>query len=268
MYSILQWCGRFGNNIQQISNSILFCELNKLKFSSPDSELIKEFSISFGDQNCQPNLFFFHVDSVTGQGRSHFKIDLDYTRLNRRRVCLEYIAKNLKINWKNVNKIDDETVVIHIRSGDIFSRKNYYCPVVSRYLQNPLSYYLQIIKDFKNVIVLTEDNLNPVIDELRKLNNVSIKICSVVETIEIMLSAKNLVTSGISSFPIACSLLSKNLENLYCSNFQLDEILSYKDIFDERINIHITNIDESKYIKSNEWLNTDEQRQLMIDYQL
>lgn len=267
MSSISQWCGRFGNNIQQISNAIFYCEENQMTFISPNNDLVNPFVISFGDKYCYPNYFFFHVDSITGQGKAHFACDLEKIRLNRRRICLQYIKDNLKVNKDNINKIDKDTVVIHVRSGDIFIRTNYYCPVVSRYLQNPLKYYLDIIKDFDKVLVLTEDYLNPVLNELNKIDKVEIKICSVEETIEVMLSAANLVSSGISSFPVACALLSDNIENFYCSDFQLDEIISYKDFFDESANIHITKIDEDKYIKSNEWLNTEEQRKLMVEYE-
>lgn len=264
--TIYEWCGRFGNNIQQISNAIFYCEENKMTFISPDNYLINPFVLSFGDKYCPPHYFFFHVNSVTGQGNAHFNCDLEKIRLNRRRICLQYIKDNLKINKNNINKIDKDTVVVHVRSGDIFSKTNYYCPVISRYLQNPLKYYLNIIKDFDRVIVLTEDYQNPVLNELKKIDKVEIKICSIEETIETMLSATNLVSSGVSSFPIACALLSDNIENLYCSNFQLDEIINYKEFFDDNVNIHITNIDEDRYIKSNEWLNTEEQRKLMIEY--
>ena len=69
MSSILQWCGRFGNNIQQISNAISYCQENKLNFSSPDNELIKPFNITFNTTNnyCYSGLYFFHVPSITGQ---------------------------------------------------------------------------------------------------------------------------------------------------------------------------------------------------------
>lgn len=266
MSSILQWCGRFGNNIQQISNAIYYCEKNNLNFVSPDNDLINTFSIDFGDIYCNTNLFFFHVDSITGQGPAHFECDLEDIRVNRRRICLNYIKDNLKVNKENINKMDNNTIVIHVRGGDIFSRSNYYCPVISRYIQNPLRYYLDIIEDFENVIVLTEDYLNPIINELKKIDKVDMKICSVQETIETMLSATNLSTSGISSFPISCALLSDNIENLYCSDLYLDEIISYKDFFDENVNINITKLDLSKYINYNEWLNNEEQRKLMIDY--
>jgi hypothetical protein len=264
--SIIQWCGRFGNNIQQISNAIYFCEKNRLNFVSPENDMIHSFNINFDQYYCPPHYYFFHVDSITNQGPAHFICDLENIRLNRRRICLNYIKENLKINNTNVKKIDDNTIIIHVRGGDIFSRSNYYCPVVSRYIQNPLKYYLDIIEKFENVIILTEDYLNPVVSELEKLDNVEVSICSIRETIEILLSARNVATSGVSSFPIACLLLSENIENIYCSDLHLDEIISYKDFFDDKVNIHITNIDLKSYINYNEWLNNENQIKLMIEY--
>lgn len=264
--TIIQWCGRFGNNIQQISNAIYFCEKNKLNFVCPENDMIRSFNINFGEYYCMPNFFFFHVNSETNQGPAHFMCNLEDIRINRRRICLNYIRENLKINTTNIKKTDDNTVIIHIRGGDIFSRDNYYCPVVSRYIQNPLKYFLDIIEKFENVLILTEDYLNPVVSELEKLDNVKVSICSIVETIETLLSAKNVVTSGVSSFPIACLLLSDNIENIYCSDLHLNEIISYKDFVDEKVNIHITNIDLQRYINYNEWLNTPDQKKLMIKY--
>jgi hypothetical protein len=268
MSSIERWCGRFGNNIQQISNAIFYCQENKLNFISPDNELINTFSVSFNTTNnsCHTGLYFFHVPSITGQGGPHFICDLDKIRKERRNICRKYIYPNLKLNFNNINKLDSDTIVLHIRSGDIFSRENYYCPVVSRYIQNPLRYYLDVIKDYDKVILLTEDYVNPVIKELQKNEKVEVKICGILETIEIMLSSRNIVTSGISSFPIACILLSENIENIYCSNIKLDEILNYKEIVDENVKIHITEIDMDKYIDYNEWLNIESQRKIMIEY--
>ena len=268
MSSIERWCGRFGNNIQQISNAIFYCQENKLNFNCPDNELIKPFNVSFNTINkyCYPGLYFFHVPSITGQGGPHFSCDLEKIRNERRNICRKYIYSNLKVNFNNINKLDNDTIVLHIRSGDIFSRENYYCPVVSRYIQNPLRYYLDIIKDYSKVILLTEDDVNPIIKELSKIDKVEVKICSILETIEIMLSSRNIVTSGISSFPIACILLSENIENIYCSNIKLDEILNYKEIVDTNVKIHITEIDMHKYINYNEWLNIDSQRKIMIEY--
>lgn len=264
MYSIYQWCGRFGNNIQQISNALYYCKKNKLNFSCPDNDLINSFQIKFGNENCEPNLFFFSRPSITNQGGPHFECDEKELKLQRKFLC-KYIYPNLKINFNNIKELDNDTVVAHIRSGDIFNRKNYYCPVISRYIQNPLKYYLDIISKFKKCIILTEDYNNPVLLELSKLNNIEIKILPIQETIEIMLSAKNLISSGVSSFSIACGLLSKNLENFFTSNIIFEEALNNSDL--SEIDVHITELDLNKYMKNDQWLNTEEQRQLMISYE-
>ena len=269
MYSISQWCGRFGNNIQQISNAIFYCMERNLIFDSPDNELIKEFRLEFGSEDCHSGLFYFHVPSKLGSGIPDFEIEnIEKLSQMRREICKNYIYTNLKINHNNIPKLPEDTVIIHIRSGDIFSRKDYYCPVVSSYLQNPLSYYLRISEMYKKVLVLTEDSNNPVVEVLQKNTNTEIKILDVFETVKIMLGSSNIATSGVSSFGIACALLSQNLKKLYCSNLFIQEILNYKDLENSDIEIDLTNIDQERYIKWDDWRNTDEQRKLMIEYVL
>jgi hypothetical protein len=269
MSSIQIWCGRFGNNIQQISNAIFYCQENELNFNCPDNELIKSFNVSFNtiNKNCYPGLYFFHTPSEIGDGKPDFNIsNIKKLKLVRREICKNFIYNNLKINFDNIKELDDNILIMNVRSGDIFSRENYYCPVVSNYLQNPLKYYLDIIVNYDKVIVLTEDYENPIISELSKIDKVEIKILPIIETIELMLSTRNLVTSGVSSFPIACALLSKNIKKIYCSNLYLNEILNYKDLIDTDIDVIITEINQDRYIKWNEWLNTSEQKKIMLDY--
>jgi len=267
MNSIYQWCGRFGNNIQQISNGIFYSKENGLTFLSPDNDLINSFGVKFGEHYAPPRLYFFHIPSSLGNGRPDFDVDVDKLTKERRMICRDIIYNFLKIDFNNVVDLGDDTVVLQIRSGDIFSRRNYYCPVVSNYLQNPLSYYTNIIKDYKKAIVITEDYNNPVIYELEKNENVEVRILSAVESIELLLSSRNIVTSGVSSFGIACALLSRNIKRLYCSNLYVDEVLNYKNFIDTDVEVIISNIDQNRYIKWNEWLNTDEQRELMIKYE-
>ena len=268
MNSIYQWCGRFGNNIQQISNAIFYCKENKMIFVSPDNELIYPFIAEFGNQYAPSKLYFFHVPSVLGHGMPDFTVDTDKLMKERREICRDIIYNFLKINFNNVKDLGEDVVVLHIRSGDIFSRRDYYCPVVSSYLQNPLSYYTNIIKDYKKAIVVTEDYNNPVISELEKYENVEVRIVNTNESIELLLSTRNLVTSGVSSFGIACALLSRNIKKLYCTNLYVDEILNYKNLINTDVDVILTNIDQEKYIKWNEWLNSDSQRKLMIEYEL
>jgi hypothetical protein len=265
MYSINQWCGRFGNNIQQISNAIFYCKENELIFSSPDNELINTFSVNFGDKKSKPGLFYFHIPSRIGNGNSDFIVNVDNLRKVRRNICLEYILPNLKVSHDNILPLDDDVVVAHIRGGDIF--KGGYCGVVSNYLQNPLKYYIDIIDNYRKVIIVTEDYNNPIVEELSKLEKVEVKITSVEESIEILLSTRNLITSGVSSFGIACSLLSKNIKKIHYSNLYLDEVLNHNEFYDDNVSKIFYQIDIDRYIKFGDWMNTVDQRKIMIDYQ-
>ena len=75
-------------------------------------------------------------------------------------------------------------------------------------------------------------------------------------------------SSGVSSFGVACSLLSKNVKKVYASNLFVDEILNYRDLIQTDIEVELIDIDVDRYIKWNNWLNTDEQRKIMIEYVL
>jgi len=267
MTTISHWCGRFGNNIQQLSNAIFFCEKNQIHFKMPKHNLIKNIDIKFGDKEISSNPFFFYDQSITGQGGPHFPADVDLLRKSRKKICLKYIKPFL--NVRENEKLNPDTLVIHIRSGDIFSRENYYCPVVSRYLQAPKAFYEKIIKQYKKTFVVTEeDKKNPVLAELEKNKNVKILTPSLEESIKILLSARNLVTSGVSSFPVACGLLSLNLEKFYATNLFLEEIINYKDLQGSDSEVILEKINLEKYINFNEWLNNTEQTKIMLNYKI
>jgi len=266
MHTISQWCGRFGNNVQQISNSIFYCEENELNFSSPDNELIDTFYINFGDVKSKSGLFYFHTPSVihTPSIDPDFIVNIDNLRKKRRDICLNYILPNLKIDHDNTFPLDDDTVVVHIRGGDVF--KGGYCNVVSHYLQNPLKYYMDSIENYSKVIVVTEDYNNPVVEELSKIDKVQIKILGIKESIETILSTRNLITSGVSSFGIACALLSKNIKKIHYSNLYLDEILNPNEFHDDEVSKLLYQIDVNRYIQFGTWMNTEEQRERIIKY--
>ena len=86
------------------------------------------------------------------------------------------------------------------------------------YVQNPLSYYLALIEDFKNVIVVAEPNSNnPVVPELQKIDRLKFQSLSVVEDYATLLAAKNLATSGVGTFAVSAALCSQNIQNLFTS---------------------------------------------------
>jgi len=155
---------------------------------------------------------------------------------------------------------DEDTLVIHIRSGDIFIDNPH-----RLYVQNPLWYYEEIIKDYSKVILVTEkDSNNPVVMELVKNPKVKVQASTIEEDFATLLRAKNLVSSGVSTFSAAAALCSKNIQNFYCSNIYLTEHLNPTMLYNTDINIIMTNI--KNYIRIGEWKNTYEQRMLMINH--
>ena len=253
---ISSWSGRLGNNIQQICNGILYSEISNCGFISPEHQYIKPIHI-----NCSPdqspsfhNMFYYYE----GQYKS-FDIDLKYLFHNIRRVCLDYIRPNFK--FKLYDPLDEDTIVIHIRSGDIFSQVHLsphdYCP-------NPLYYYMQLIESFEKVIVVTEpDNYNPIIEYLRNIDKVKIQSLSVEEDFATLMSAKNIASSGTGTFSVAAALCSTNIENFYCSNLYMRGHLNPEMLLDH---IQVHQMDLKNFLELGSWTNSNEQRQFLLNY--
>lgn len=241
---ISSWFGRFGNNIIQLSNACSYALENNCLFESPDHSMIKPFIINgYNNGGIYKNLFFY--------GFSRYDSE-------RHTIVQKYIKPNLiEIPYFNIN---DNTLVIHIRSGDIFSHNPH-----SKYIQNPLNYFLSIIDNFQETIVVCEDNKNPIIGYLKKIKCVRVEQNDFLTDISMILSAKNLCLSGVGTFGPICAMLSDNIQNLFITN-----IVNIDDqwIFNSNINVEYSHIDLDRYIKPNSWKNTADQRSLMINYQM
>ena len=254
--TISNWSGRLGNNIQQICNGILYSEIHKFGFISPDHQYIN--SIYFNcirDTSPNASNVFYYYDGLY----KSFDIDLDYLFSNIRRICLDYIRPNFKFKFEE--PLDENTLVIHIRSGDIFSQVHLtphdYCP-------NPLYYYLQLVDSFKKIIVVTEpDNYNPIVDELKKIDKVVVQSSSVEEDFSTLMRAKNIASSGTGTFSIAAALCSTNIKNFYCSNLYMKSHLN-PEMLMNHITVHQMNL--SNFLELNTWTNSEEQRKFLLTY--
>lgn len=256
MSVIRSWYGRLGNNIQQVSNAIYYCNKNHIDFYFVYHPLINNFFINNGQRNNFSSRFFY----FKGDKKD---FECNYKKLNncRREICLKYISHNLNID--KVKKLPESTLVIHIRGGDIFIENPH-----SAYIQNPLCYYEKIISLYEKVIIVTQDYRNPVIDYLKDKSNVEIQISDIKKDFATLMSAQNLASSGVGTFSIAAALCSSNIKNFYCTNLYEDHHLNPEMLLNTDINVNITDIDYNKYILKNNWKNTSEQRKLMINYKL
>lgn len=270
-YSISHWAGRLGNNIQQTANCLMLAEKSNHTFEqSLDHEIIGKFLINFGQDgqpfsgkfyNWEPTV---HCDNGTLEGGNEIGISKDYVFSNIRRICKKYIFPNLKV--PKIDPFDDDTLVIHIRGGDIIERE-YEKP--HNYVQNPLAYYLALIEDFKNVIVVVEpENNNPVVPELKKIDRLKFQSLSVAEDYATLLAATNLATSGVGTFAISAALCSNNIKNLYTSDAYLTEHLNYTMLYNTEVTVYEVELKNYIPVYPCSWKNDEAQRKLMLEYQL
>lgn len=254
--TISHWYGRFGNNIQQICNGVLFSEIHGDGFFSPEHELIDQVSLNNENKTIIRPSRFFHYNTQN----KDFDIDIKYFYKNIGRVAKDYIVPKFK--FKIGSSFDEDTLVIHIRSGDIFAHEH---NPPHDYVPNPLCYYLNLVDEYAKIIVVTEqDNYNPIVDELKKINKVTIQSSSIAEDFSTLLRTKNLASSGTGTFAVAAALCSNNLKNFYCSDLYLDEHLNPEMLFNSDITVQMMNLEN--YIQLKTWKNDEQQRKFILEY--
>lgn len=254
---ISYWFGRLGNNIQQISNAIYFCRLNRINFSLPPHDSIDHFRAELGkDAYLSSRFFFFNGNNPDFRCNEH--------RLNdeRGQICREFILPNLRT--KPAEPFDDGTLVLHVRSGDIFCVGH----ANKLYVQNPLWYYEELVARFDRAIVVTdttnEARLNPVISCLRKNPKVTLQSSSVEHDFAVLLAAKHLASSGVGTFAVAAALCSRNITDFYCSTLYHWSHLNPTMLFNTNVSVHMTHV--KNYTRVGAWTGTDEQIQLMLSH--
>ena len=212
--------GRLGNNIMQLRNIISIAiaykhnikiNVKKLKFF--DLSVIEKYFNKYNNSEIitDKNNFFYN-------SRLPFSNDILKQNIEERNKILQ---KAFLIN--NINKLPENDIVIHIRSGDIFSSKPH-----PNYVPPPLSYYTKEIDKYKyeKIHIICEDTINPVVNELRKLyKNAVYEKNTLEKDIRIILGATNIIYS-VGTFIPSLLLLSNNNKYLHdraCNNGKLKE---------------------------------------------
>ena len=162
--------------------------------------------------------------------------------------------------------LNENDLVIHIRSGDIFSNQ-----APTNYIMPPLSYYVDIINNnnFDKIYLLAEDTKNPCINELiKQFPEIHFKLQSLDEDIKILLGATNVVMS-YGTMIHALLIFSNNIKNLYSPSYFIGPD-RFVDIYTQddghsRINNFKIELDEY-HKKLIPWKNTEEQKNIMMTY--
>ena len=255
---ISHWYGRLGNNIQQCAVGCMVAELLLGQFESIDHEIISKFFKPFGYNKEDISSKFFYWEGPYKE----VNIPVEHIYRNMRRICKEYIAPHLKVSIRS--SIPDDTIVIHIRSGDIFDQVH---PNGHQYTPNPLDFYNKLLSSFEKAIVVTEpDANNPIVEILRQNSKVTVQSSSVAEDFATLMAAKNLANSGVGTFCVAAALCSNNIQNFYCTDLMLTEHLNYSMLINTDVNVHQLKL--NNYLQVGEWTNTEEQRNFILEYVL
>ena len=207
-YSVSHWSGRLGNNIQQVANAVMLAEYTKNTFSqSLDHDIIQKFSMGFGDNQDSGSGRFYsweplvHCERGIREGGNEVGLSVEYIYKNIQRICQSIISPKLNIPKREI--IGDDTIVMHLRSGDNYHRV--FDPPTN-YVPNPLIYYLNLIDSFDKCILITEpDKENPIIHELMKIDKVQIQTSDVSDDFATLMYAKNIALSGVGTFAMAAA---------------------------------------------------------------
>ena len=262
---IEKWFCRLGNNIIQVINAILIAIYYNYNIILPKHKYFNTTYIIINDKitiqndkiNSSENGHFFFCDKIKDIDKKLFKLNNEKT--------LEILKSSFNFTNFKLSNLKNNDILIHMRSGDIFSNPNPH----GLYIMPPLSYYINIIKSIKFddimdnpvIYLISEDTLNPCVNELLKLYpQIIYKKQSLDDDISLILSAHNIISS-FGTFINALLFLSSNIKNLYKVSYGNDDYIIYKSI-------HVYNIDLTEYHKlMTPWRNTEERKKLMIDYQ-
>ena len=112
------------------------------------------------------------------------------------------------------------------------------------------------------MIVTELDLRNPLIKILRDRYHIPIISSTLYNDFSILMSAKNLSSSGVGTFAIAAALLSNNLENFYTSDLYLDEQINPNILSNFEINMYMLKI--NNYI--DKWYNNKANNDILINH--
>jgi hypothetical protein len=245
-----RWYGRLGNNIQQISNAIYYCNRNSIYFDMAPHPFINDIVYNFGETRQPGNIdkwsYFFYFN---GPECDFPEIDIEKLNKNRKQICQYLIFPKLKLDIDKIRykPFDDKILVIHLRSGDAYSSPH------PDFRQNPLMYYVKLVEMYgpENIYVLSEDRNCPINTFFMRLN-IPIHILDEKESYSVLLRATNLASSGTGTYVVSAALCSPNIKRFYCTDIWFDTGLN-ASMLKDYIEVYCMPIDSNKYIKKGEW---------------
>ena len=259
---------RYGNSIVLLNNLLYYCEIlnitniylnsnqewpiqNNITLNTLNISLVNNKNINANDKS----IAIFHKNYIY------------YQRIIKPEIRIDKFKYEIKSNLPKVI-INKKDLYIHIRSGDIFKYK---ANKSINYAQPPLCFYERILNQFKfrQIYIITENNLNPIINLLiKKFQTIIVKNNSLKIDIALLMNAYNIVGS-ISSFSTMIIMFNDHLIKLWEYDlYRLPEkyFHLHRDFYNYKIKYSLYKMIPTKKYKTTmfPWRNTNEQRDLMI----
>lgn len=178
--------------------------------------------------------FYFINDMDRSINRECFNLNHDKVR--------DELLKLFVIDYRVLKPLEDDELVLHIRSGDSISVLH------EQYVIPPLSYYTNFINgnNFKKIYILAEDTQNLCIARLKNMySNVDFELRSLTEDIELVLRAKTVMMT-IGTFIPELIWVTKNIKEVIYPNY--DEFAyRLKPLKSMVPNVKLTSIDLTEY---------------------
>ena len=234
------WQGMLGNTLLQTYNCILIAIDKKYNIRLPDPKDNHKFSNYSKYYNKRDIILCPETSKEEIKNRYNFYYQKwlpDYTECFNKNhdQAIKILKELLVFSEEDAIYSEDDTLVIHMRSGDIFTN----CPH-PKYVPPPLEFYTKIInkKEYKNYIICTQNGRNPCLKPLEKMENVKWSGGELLKDIKLIMGAKHLVF-GVGSFVPALLMLSKNIKKIYVpSNYGIPGILEGENcLFNKKLDI-------------------------------
>lgn len=257
--TISHWFGRLGNNVLQVGHALAYCWHHQCAFYCPPHPQFPSFFVKFGSGTAKGASRFFYKGS-------DFVLDDRFLITFMRPLLQQLLLPHLRVSLDAVPERTralleaDTTVVAHVRGGDIFSEDN---PPHASYIQNPLWWYRQLLAIHSDMILVAEDDRNPVVNALKSDPRVTVQSGDIGTDFAVLLAAKNLASGGISTFHVAAAFCSKALKTYFATNYHQGLLLP-ESLAEAGIGYRETQL--PGYFVDGEWRNTEEQRRFMLEY--
>lgn len=133
------WKGRLGNNIIQVKNVIQIALYYRYNVILPEHKYFNTTYITINSDIDYDNLCWKLSPHESFNTRLIPETNWQWQNFKE---TLDILKEVFLINGKDIKPLNKKDLVIHIRGGDIFSRKPH-----SKYVMPPLSYFQDIISN-------------------------------------------------------------------------------------------------------------------------